>query len=194
VHDIDICLSQPVWRTSGKHAHSVYCVAIENTVRSYLLRAGLSGVDGFRWLRMTRHRHRVTWLLLFFSSFCFLYYGKIGVTLRVSCTYIPCPWLSRNRSHDRQVSYLDSVLEPPRCRLARALYMEPQIREAHSTLLVLQNQAHNALAKPSPSDLGAERPETFPKDVATQRINYPRRLATRSSGEPAASWRWHPRR
>jgi len=106
----------------------------------------------------------------------------------------PEPWLSRKRSHDRQVSYLDSVLEPPRCRLARALYMEPQIREAHSTLLVLQNQAHNALAKPSPSDLGAERPETFPKDVATQRINYPRRLATRSSGEPAASWRWHPRR
>ena len=74
------------------------------------------------------------------------------------------------------------------------IYMEHQIREAHSTLLVLQNQAHNALAKPSPSDLGAERLETFPKDVATQRINYPRRLAARSSGEPAASWRWPPRR
>jgi len=35
---------------------------------NYLLRTGLSGVDRFGWLRLTRHRHRVTWLLLFLKK------------------------------------------------------------------------------------------------------------------------------
>ena len=100
----------------------------------------------------------------------------------------PEPWLSRKRSHDRQVSYLDSVLEPPRCRLARALYMEPQIREAHSTLLVLQNQAHNALAKPS------RTPGNLPKRCSHPTCKFIPVGWRQVPPATRASWRWHPPR
>jgi hypothetical protein len=104
------------------------------------------------------------------------------------------PWLSRSLSHDRQVSYLDSGSRTAsRCRLARH-YIFKETPTQGGTLHIARppkTKHDDALAKPSPSDPRAERPETFPKNVASCRINHP---SVDDTFLRRASWRWHPRR